>query len=146
MVGLRILLHRPFATIHACFLLPSNNEMVLQVGIHCSRRDMGRKKGGMVQKDTSLESASSSSIGVKKASSPLQPDKTGSSTLINIAAKPGARHSSITDYSEVKVLLYLTFSFTYITFRSASELPLVRQQLVVQRIRSLWNILPMSSK
>ena len=67
----------------------------------------------MVQKDTSLESASSSSIGVKKASSPLQLDKTGSSTLINIAAKPGARHSSITDYSEVKVLLYLTFSFTY---------------------------------
>merc|ERR1719189_1418454 len=72
--------------------------MVLQVGIHCSRRDMGRKKGGMVQNDASLESVSS--IGVKKASSPLQLDKTGSSTLINIAAKPGARHSSITDYSE----------------------------------------------
>ena len=89
--------------------LPTDENIRQIRGICCSQGGMGRKKGELSQKNKSkvaLPSICQESSGIQAAGSPLQLDKTGSSTLISIAAKPGAKHSSITHLSEVRALTF----------------------------------------
>ena len=98
-------------TIAICPQLPAGGKIGQQRGICCSQGGMGRKKGGSTQnKVASASSCQDSSGSIKAASSPVQLDKTGTSTLITIAAKPGAKHSSITNLSDVRVGIVCIFS------------------------------------
>ena len=101
------------ATITTRSQLPTDRKIGQIRGICCSQGGMGRKKGELSQKSVSqnkskLASAPTcqDSSGTQAAGSPLQLDKTGSSTLISIAAKPGAKHSSVTHLSEVRALTF----------------------------------------
>jgi len=98
------------ATITTRSQLPTDRKIGQIRGICCSQGGMGRKKGELSQKSGSQNKSKGSSAptcqdssGTQAAGSPLQLDKTGSSTLISIAAKPGAKHSSVTHLSEESV-------------------------------------------
>ena len=90
-------------TIAICSQLPANGIIGQLRGICCSQGGMGRKKGGSIgNKVPSPPSCQDSPGSTKVASSPVHLDKTGASTLITITAKPGAKHSSITNFSHVR--------------------------------------------
>ena len=102
------ILHRSPVTVPLHFQSPSNGQLRC---ICCSQGGMGRKKGGLIpNKVASAPTCQDPSSGIKVASSPVQWDKTGNSTLISIAAKPGAKHSSITNMSDVRAVTVCCFS------------------------------------